>query len=120
MYKDALMEELKKFQKGFNSRYYPTRVFDWHKAAEIIKKEKPKHADAFLGQDEAWTGGCIYHEGPVLEYNGTYLASRWAIPMLRLDDNDPIPCWCWQNEQPNWDAETLWPESALKILNEIL
>lgn len=114
----TLMEELNKMLKGYTSRYDPVRVFDWNKAAEIIKKEKPKHVDAFLGTDEAYTGGCIYHEKPILEQNGTYLASRWAIPMLRLDDKDPYECWCWQKEQPEWDADTLWPESALKILQE--
>ena len=37
-------------------------VFDWHKAAEIIRDKKPSEAEAGLSQDWEWTGGVIYRD----------------------------------------------------------
>ena len=37
-------------------------VFDWDKAAEIIKKRKPTYAAAGLRQDWENTGGLIYNK----------------------------------------------------------
>lgn len=91
------------------------KVFDWDKAAKIIKEEQPKLVYAGLAEDWEWTGGLIYKNGKPVKNEYTYLASRWATPVLILDGEE-IECY-----QPDgyhgWDADTKWPESALKILD---
>ena len=90
------------------------KVFDWDKAAQIIKERKPDVAYAGLSEDWEWTSGLIYENGePAKSY--AYLYSRWATPVLVLDFDEIIEC-----NQPEgyhgWDADTSWPESALEIL----
>lgn len=91
------------------------KVFDWDKAAKIIKERKPKTASAGLSEDLFWTGGLIYKNGKPIKNEYTYLASCWATPVLEMDDGAEIECY-----QPKgyngWDEHTKWPESALKIL----
>ena len=90
------------------------KVFDWDKAAKIIKERKPETASAGLAEDWFWTGGIIYENGKPIINEYTFLASRWATPVLILDDEE-IDCY-----QPKgyhgWNEDTKWPESALKIL----
>lgn len=90
------------------------KVFDWNKAAKILKERRPREAVAGLLSDMGCTAGVIFRDGaPVLtEY--TYLASVWATPILELDGEE-IECWCCEDET-EWDAETKWPESALALL----
>ncbi len=92
-------------------------VFDWDKAAKIIKERKPLLASAGLRDDWEWTGGDIYCEGKPIMDSYTYLASTWAVPELMLDGEEVIPCYRMQSETPNWNAETKWCQSALDILN---
>ena len=90
------------------------KVFDWNKAAKIIKESSAKNASAGLSEDWEWTGGEIFRNGKPLDSTETYvyLASNWAIPELEIDD-EYIECWCHNND---WDAGTFWPVSALEIL----
>ena len=90
-------------------------VFDWDKAARIIKKRKPKIASAGLRSDWEVTGGTICKNGKPDLKSYTYLASAWAVPELDLD-GEIIECYVMKNET-KWDAKTKWPESSLKILN---
>jgi ATP:corrinoid adenosyltransferase len=95
-------------------------VFDWDKAAQLIKERKPKEASAGLRSDWEYTGGTIYtaDEGPA-KSSYTYLASNWATPELDLD-GEIIPCFVYEDEETNpnkWNEHTLWPETALAILN---
>ncbi len=92
------------------------RVFDWNKAAEIIKEKKPVLARAGLGEDWEWTGGDIYVEGKIVTDSYTFLASNWAIPELEID-GEIIPCWIWENET-EWNSDTKWPQSAIDIVNK--
>ena len=94
------------------------RVFDWHKAAELIREHKPSVAVAGLGDDWGETAGRIYQDGAPVPEERTcvYLASTWATPEIRLD-NRVEECWCWKDET-EWNAKTYWPESALAILNQ--
>lgn len=105
---ETLMEiAIKESQKG--------KVFDWDKAAKIIKERKPKTASAGLAEDWFWTGGTIYKNGRPTKKNYTYLASSWATPVLRLDGEEIV---CYQPKwYHGWYEYTKWPESALKILN---
>lgn len=94
------------------------KVFDWDKAARILRAKGAKEASAGLAEDWGWTGGVILRGGePVARKDTyTYLASTWATPVLYVDGEGDIDCWRYAAEAPEWDAGTLWPESALKIM----
>jgi hypothetical protein len=111
------MDSLKAFAMGAMSRGREPMVFDWHKAARLIRECKPREAAAGLSSDWEWTGGTIFAEGkPVSnEDTYTYLASTWATPELEID-GDTIDCFVMASETPGWNSDTYWPDSALKIL----
>lgn len=110
------METLAAFAMGEATRGNPLRIFDWKRAAELIRKRKPEVASAGLAGDWEWTGGKIYRDGaPVPRAETyTYLASTWAVPELDLD-GDVQGCWVWM-DGTGWDAETYWPDEALAVL----
>jgi hypothetical protein len=93
----------------------PLRVFDWDKAATLIREHQPTVVGAGLKSDWDWTGGTIFEHGKPVTESYTYLASLWAAPELTLDDVT-VECWRLASETPGWDAHTKWPESALAIL----
>jgi hypothetical protein len=90
-------------------------VFDWIKAAKLIKERKPIKASAGLEDDWGWTGGLIYLRGKIIKDYYTYLASSWATPQLDLD-RELIDCYVMQSEQPSWGCDTKWPKEALEML----
>lgn len=92
------------------------KVFDWDKAAKIIKERGLNYAEAGLLEDWEWTGGTIMEDGDPVYDDFPFLASTWATPTLRIDD-EYIQCFVMEHET-EWDAKTRWPESALKILEE--
>lgn len=106
--------ELNRRAKEAKSR---ARVFDWNKAAKLIKDRKPKFANAGLKDDWEWTGGVIFLNGGIVRDSYTFLQSNWAEPQITLDNGDPISCWVYADTVP-WDAQTKWPDSALDILPE--
>jgi hypothetical protein len=110
------MDSMKAFAMGRANKGRPHMVFDWHKAAELIRDRKPAGASAGLAGDWEYTGGEICRNGDPVMDGGTYLASTWATPELDLD-GDVMDCFVNQSETPEWEAETTWPESALKILS---
>ena len=94
------------------------KVFDWDKAAHLIKDNNVKIAQAGLEDDWEWTGGTIFDGRPLsVEESYTYLASNHATPQIVIDDVEH-DCWCYQSEHPEWDSGTRWPQSALDILNK--
>lgn len=114
------MDTLSAFAMGEINRNNPMRVFDWHKAAQLIRDRKPTVASAGLGEDWEWTGDTIYRDGkPVAaEDCHAFLASTWAIPELDLD-GEIIDCYIMKDESPGWDTGTIWPQSALDILHGV-
>lgn len=96
-------------------------VFDWHKAARLIKESRAKQIAAGLRSDWEYTGAEICDEkGPLLgeEYGRPFLASCWATPEIELDGVRSA-CFVYDGPESNpdgWDEDTYWPESALKIL----
>lgn len=92
-------------------------VFDWRKAAELIRERKPERARAGLADDWEWTGGDIFADGKPVPVDDTYvyLASTWATPELDLD-GEIIPCFLMISASPGWDEHTYWPQIALDIL----
>ena len=90
-------------------------VFDWEKAAHIIRERSPASAYAGLREDWEYTGGAIYRNGEPVKDSYTFLASTWAVPELCID-GEVIPCYRMKSETPGWDSDTKWPKSALEIL----
>ena len=109
------METWKAFAMGVANRGRERMVFDWDKAARIIKQRPTCEASAGLEDDWEWTGGTIYSDGHPIMNPGTYLASTWAVPQLDID-GETIECYLMESESPGWDEDTVWPESALSIL----
>lgn len=97
-------------------------VFDWDKAAQLIRDNKPEYAAAGLQSDWEWTGGDIYNGNPIpREDTYTYLASIWATPELEMDGGVQ-DCFIMETEaRQRWGdidfAKLYWPQSALDILN---
>lgn len=111
------MDTLRAFANGRASRDRELMVFDWRKAAEIIRDRQPAYAAAGLESDWEWTGGTIYENGAPASEGGTYLSSTWAVPELEIDD-ERFPCWRPQSEVPEWGSDTFWPDEALAILKQ--
>jgi len=112
------MDTLGAFAMGMANRGKELRVFDWEKAATIIKERNMKEAYAGLLEDWDWENGQILHEGvPTIKGNASvFLASTWATPVL-LIGNEFIPCFRIQSKTPGWDHQTFWPREAREILD---
>lgn len=111
------MDSMVAFARGEAARAAGARqrVFDWDRAAQRIKDTAPGEAGAGLSQDWEWTGGCIYKDGAPYTDDYLYLSSNWATPELDID-GIVEDCWVYADETDGWDAGTVWPESALRIL----
>lgn len=115
------MDTMAAFMMGMLNRNNTPKVFDWNKAAEIIKERNVRVASAGLQGDLEYTEGVILEDGiPVMD-DYTYLASTWATPVLIIYHNDlaeyeEIPCFIY-GDKTEWDADTKWPQSALDILS---
>lgn len=103
------------FAMGEANRGKERMVFDWDKAAKLIRERKPEWASAGLRSDWEYTGGTIYEDGKPVKSKYTYLASTWAVPELDMD-GDIVECYRMESEVPGWNEDTSWPASALAIL----
>jgi hypothetical protein len=103
--------------RGHMAKDNPHKVFDWDKAARLIREARPGVASAGLSQDWEYCGGVIYRDGkPVSREDAdVFLASNWATPELDMEGVIQ-DCWRFEADTPGWDAHTYWPESALAIL----
>jgi hypothetical protein len=92
-------------------------VFDWDRAAWLIREFKATHATAGLAGNWECTSGPILEDGKPVdpEFTSFWLASDWAEPHLVLE-GEMIPCWRLAYHAPGWDESTYWPKSALAIL----
>ncbi len=111
------MDSISAFVLGNVSRGKPLMVFDWNKAAKMMRDQKANYATAGLSRDWEKTGGSILRNGIPIKEEDThvYLASRWAKPELDIDGT-VTPCWKYQDDTDEWDRSTYWPESARAIL----
>ncbi|OPY81414.1 MAG: hypothetical protein A4E65_01155 [Syntrophorhabdus sp. PtaU1.Bin153] len=111
------MDSISAFIRGAVNSHKELMVFDWEKAAQIIKEKGARYASAGLREDWEWTGGEIFRDGKPLNREDTYtfLASTWAVPELEVQ-GEIIPCYRMQSETPGWNAETFWPTEALAIV----
>ncbi len=112
------MDTFRAFMMDEVNRGSELMVFDWDKAARIIKERRPKIASAGLRSDWEWTGGVIYKDGKPVKDSYTFLASTWAVPELDID-GDIIECYIMKSNAEGWDSGTKWPESALYILEGV-
>lgn len=113
------MDTWKAFAMGQANRGKELMVFDWEKAARIIKERGAQDVSAGLRGDWDWTGGEILENGKPVDQDKTYvyLASTWATPELCID-GELIECFRMQSATPGWDSSTYWPPEALAILAE--
>ena len=111
------MDTVKAFILGRVNKDKESMVFDWEKAATLIRDRKPQVASAGLAGDWEWTSGVIFADGVIPERELTYLSSTWAVPQLDLD-GEIIECYRMHSETPGWNAETYWPPEALAIINQ--
>ena len=111
------MDTFSAFGMGQATKNDPPMVFDWEKAARIIKERNANSASAGLARDWEWTGGTILRDGRPVDKEDTYvyLASTWATPELEVG-GEVMDCFRYQKDSPGWGAETYWPEEALRIL----
>ena len=105
---------------GALNRHRERKVFDWCKAAKIIKSNNPDEVWAGLKGDFENTSGLIYSEGKIIDsYQiGMYLASTWATPVIQLLINDEeyeFPCYIMESET-TWNEHTVWPDEAKDII----
>ena len=99
------------------------KVFDYDKAAEIIKEKYQSHkdliAEAGLQGDWEYTGGIIFEKGKPTRNHYTFLASVWAIPTLILSYNgkeqEEIECYT-ENDDTRFTAFSKWDKQSLNIL----
>lgn len=111
------MDTAKALLMGMQNRGKEMKVFDWDNAARIIAERKPEYAAAGLRGDWEYTGGTIYENGKPVHDDYTYLASTWATPELDID-GEIVECYVMEHDT-EWDSDTKWPESALKILSDM-
>lgn len=99
-----------------------TTVFDWDKAAEIIKDRLLKHPDLYAeaGLQGDWenTAGCIFEDGKPTNGEYMFLASNWAVPTLILawDGIDQEEIECFTDQSDRFDLGTKWDVISLEIL----
>jgi hypothetical protein len=110
------MDSLRAIAMGYANSGKELMVFDWNKAARLIKENEPEEAGAGLQNDWEWTGGTIYKNGKPVTNSYTYLASTWATPELDMDGFKQ-PCFLMAS-RTDFTKDTKWPESALAILKE--
>jgi hypothetical protein len=110
------MDTLSAYANALANKGAPFMVFDWDKAAALIRDRKPQEASAGLASDWENTGGMIWRDGKPVIDQYTYLASNWATPELDMD-GEVTECFRLKQETPGWDAHTKWPESALRVLS---
>jgi len=108
---------------GKANRYRDPMVFDWIKAARMIRESGYKDAFAGLCEDWEYTGGPIFLDGKPVprEKKSTFLSSTWANPEIRID-GEVDDCFKMKEDLVNeglmWNEDTFWPEEALKELND--
>ena len=104
------------FLDGFtqNRKGDSFKIFDWDKAAEIINQYSHHNdlvVEAGLWGDWDYTGGIIFENGKPTSDHYTYLASRWARPMILLqfgNDNDDIELDCYTTEETRFGSDSKW------------
>ena len=91
-------------------------VIDWKKAAEIIRKHKPKKAE--VGMPEGWeiTKAVIFENGK-LKNPLTPMITSWGTFALRLDDSNVYHLCFKKAKDPRSSYYKAWPKRFADKLN---
>lgn len=109
------------FVNGFRHEKNERRVFDWNKAARVLRDRDETTCKACIIEDYNETVGFILVDGrPAIDHPLPYLSSCWGTPCLVFENGDSMPCWIPQSESPDWTGYTYWPESARNILKGVI
>lgn len=108
------MDTFKAMAMGMANRGRPRKVFDWKKAAELIRDRTPAFVEAGLREDWDYTSGVIFEDGKIDEECYTYLASNWATPQICMD-GEFIDCFVMECDT-EWRSDTKWPDVAREIV----
>ena len=111
------MDTIKAIQLAELSSGIENKVFDWVKAANIIKENPNKNWNAGLSCDLEWTGGRIWDaDKKNIDNNSyTFLSSNWAIPVIYDDSGLEIECYVKATET-EYGEETRYPKEFMDIL----
>jgi hypothetical protein len=113
------MNSMMAFSMGEANRGNSLMVFDWDKAARLIRDRGAKNASAGLCSDWEYTGGSIFTDGKPDMESYTFLSSTWATPEIDIE-GELLDCYIMESEMPKeWgddSAHVKWPKSALAIL----
>lgn len=88
------------------------KVFDYEKAARLIREHQSEYATAYLAEDGGETYGVIYKDGKAVLDSDAFLRSTWATPVIIIDF-EVIECW--KKVEGN-DYPIDWTPEALAIL----
>jgi hypothetical protein len=95
------------------------KIFDWDKAARLIKEKKPK-MPVLAGIKEDWhyTFGAIYDNGEIINDSSPWTYSNLYTPQMVIN-REFIECWIYAKEELIFSKDELnhWTESAINILN---
>lgn len=108
------METSAAYQMNFEHRKKLKKVFDWDKAAKLIKEHNALNASAGLQEDWEWHSDAIYIDGKPKFNCSIHLSSTWATPALCINGIF-FDCYIIEN-QTKYNCDTVWPESSLNIL----
>lgn len=105
------------FAMGLANRGNEMKVFDWIKAANLIKENPSAEIKAGLQSDWDMTSGTIWENGKMKNEDETYayLASTWATPEIEINGVCQ-DCFVMESERPEWNAKTYFPTEAKEIL----
>ena len=103
------------FRMGEMNRHKELMVFDWDKAARLIRDSECEYANAGLRGDWEYTGGCIFSNKRAVMDDYTFLASTWAVPEIEID-GVVHECYKMESETNGWNSDTKWQKSARDIL----
>ena len=93
-------------------------VFDWEKAAEVLRERQPVAASvSFIGKHERTEPVLIYRDGEPTPDPRTFCPYDAFDKPTLLIDGDEIECFRLENTITTWAIDEYWPESARRILN---
>lgn len=93
------------------------KIFNWLKAAQLIKAKGCDSAIAFLQNDRYHTAGFIFLDGEIVSRSDStaYLASEVDEPVIEIA-GEVISCGIEESDSPGWSLETWWPDEAVEVL----
>lgn len=105
----------------FNATDMPSRYgdqcrhLDWEKARKICEENPTSTIEAGLCEDWGYTSATIFENGQYFRDRdnsecGFYGLSRWATPVLVIDDGEPIECWYLSDDWDHPEIPENWGE----------